>query len=218
MSASALTGEVRTVAGRIGSKRRMLGLINPGSYLKLHTLWLAVVVFAGSGCSVFMEANRPTPTDLHKFEVGQSRNSVRQRLGAPDVSALQADGTNCEIYHLYTRGYGAGGKAGVAILEGTADVLTLGLTEIVLTPTEALTKNEKHPVTFCYSSDKLVRVKPGVVASSNIAFHKQAVVQHRSQPPSTAPVAAPQHALEQPTSEQPAAVPPLPPTVIVPAS
>ena len=97
-------------------------------------------------------------------------------------------------------------------------VLTLGLTEIVLTPTEALTENEKYPVTFCYSSDKLVRVKPGVVASSNIAFHKQAVVQQRSLPPSRAPFPAPQHALEQPTSEQPAATPPLPPTVIVPAS
>jgi hypothetical protein len=218
MSASAMAGGVRTVAGRIGSKRRMPGLINSGSYMKLHTLWLAVVVFAGSGCSVFMEASRPTPTDLHKFEVGQSRNFVRQRFGAPDVSALQADGTNCEIYHLYTRGYGAGGKAGVAILEGAADVLTLGLTEIVLTPTEALTRNEKHPVTFCYSSDKLVRVKPGAVASSNIAFHKQAVVQQRSQSTSTAPVPTPQHALEQPTSEQPAATPSLPPTVIVPAS
>jgi hypothetical protein len=91
-----------------------------------------------------MEANRPTPTDLHKFEVGQSRDSVRQRLGPPDDSVVQTDGTNCDRYLLYTKGYGTGGKAGVALLEGAADVLTLGLTEIVLTPTEALTKSRSH--------------------------------------------------------------------------
>jgi hypothetical protein len=128
--------------------------------------------------------------------------------------ALQADGTNCESYHFYTRGYGTGGKAGIALLEGMADVFTFGLTEIVLAPTEALTKNQKPPVTFCYSSDKLVRLRPGVVANSNIAFHKQTVVQERRQSPLTAPVPA----LEQPISEQPAVTPLLPPTVIVPAS
>lgn len=159
---------------------------------------------------------QPTPTDLHKFEVGQSRSSVRQRLGAPEVSAFEADGTKCEMYRLYTRGYGAGGKAGVALLEGTADVLTLGLSEIVLTPTEALTKNEKHPVTFCYSSDRLVGVKPGVLVSSNIHFHEKAVVQQPSH--STELIPAPLHPLKQPASEPPAVTPPFPPTIIVPAS
>ena len=131
-----------------------------------------------------MEANRPIPTDLHKFEVGQSRDSVLQRLGAPDDSVIQTDGTSCDSYQLYTKGYGAGGKAGVALLEGAADVLTLGLSEIVLTPTEALTKNEKHSVAFCYSTDKLVRVKRAIVTNS-ITFYKQSVVQQHSKPAST---------------------------------
>src|ERR1700730_17358639 len=164
-----------------------------------------------------MEANRTTPTDLHKFEVGQSRDSVRQRVGAPDDSVIQTDGTSCDSYQLYTKGYGAGGKAGVALLEGAADVLTLGLSEIVLTPTESLTKNEKHSVAFCYSTDKLVRVKRAIVTNS-ITFHKQSVVQQHSKPASTSSVSALQHSLERSTSEQPAAGPPLPPTVIVPAS
>lgn len=183
----------------------------------LTRLWLALAIFWAAGCSVYMEANRPTPTDLHKFEVGQSRDSVRQRLGPPDDSVVQTDGTNCDRYHLYTKGYGTGGKAGVALLEGAADVLTLGLTEIVLTPTEALTKNEKHPVAFCYSSDKLVRVKRAVVMNS-VALHKQPIVQQQSKPGSMPPVSARPHLSERPTSEQPAAGPPLPPTLIVPAS
>src|ERR1700722_9396456 len=178
-------------------------------------VWLALAIFWAAGCSIFMEANRPTPTNLHKFEVGQSRDSVRLRLGAPDDSVIQTDGTNCDSYQLYTKGYGAGGKAGVALLEGAADVLTLGLTEVVLTPTEVLTKNKKHPVAFCYSSDKLVRVKRAVIKDS-IVFHRQPIVQ-QSKPSSTSSVSVRQHASDRPTSEQPAAEP-LPPTVIVPAS
>ena len=183
---------------------------------KVGGVWLALVILWAAGCSIFMEANRPTPTNLHKFEVGQSRDSVRQRLGAPDDSVIQTDGTNCESYQLYTKGYGAGGKAGVALLEGAADVLTLGLTEIVLTSTEVLTKNEKHPVAFCYSYDKLVRVKRAVVTDS-IVFHRQPIVEH-SKPASTSSVSARQHGWERPNSEQPAVEPPLPPTVILPAS
>ena len=183
--------------------------------MKLTCLWLTPVIFWAAGCSVFMEANRPIPTDLHKFEVGQSRDSVLQRLGAPDDSVIQTDGTSCDSYQRYTKGYGAGGKAGVALLEGAADVLTLGLSEIVLTPTEALTKNEKHSVAFCYSTDKLVRVKRAVIKDS-IVFHTQPIVQ-QSKPASTSSVSARQHASDRPTSEQPVAEP-LPPTVIVPAS
>jgi hypothetical protein len=185
--------------------------------MKFTRLWLALLSFWAAGCSVFMEGSRPIPTDLRKFGVGQSHESVRQRLGMPDYSVVQADGTNCDSYRLYTKGYGEGGKAGVALLEGTADVLTLGLMEIVLTPTEALTKNEKHPVVFCYSSDKLVRVERGVVTNS-IAFEQKPTAQQHQKPASTSSVSAPPHASELPPSEQPAFGSPLPPTIIVPAS
>jgi hypothetical protein len=206
---------------RLGTEGRRTGIETqrkPGLNVidvALTGLWLALVIFWAAGCSIFMEANRPTPTNLHKFEVGQSRDSVRHRIGAPDDSVSQTDGTNCDSYQLYTKGYGAGGRAGVALLEGAADVLTLGLTEVVLTPTEVLTKNKKHPVAFCYSSDKLVRVKRAVIKDSTV-FYKQPIVQ-QSKPASTSSVSARQHASDRPTSEQPAAEP-LPPTVIVPAS
>jgi len=36
-------------------------------------------------------------------------------------------------------------------------VFTLGLAEAVMTPAEGATKNEKHPVTFCYRDQKLTR-------------------------------------------------------------
>src|SRR6266851_3574678 len=98
-----------------------------------------------SGCSVYMEATRPTPVDLSKFEPGQSRDNVVEQLGTPKGTTREADGVSCDSYELYTKGYGAGGKVPVAFLEGAADVVTLGLAEVVTTPIEAGTKNALHP-------------------------------------------------------------------------
>lgn len=122
-------------------------------------------------CSVYMEATRPTPVDLNDFQEGMSRDAALERLGAPDTTAVESDGTSCDFYKIYTRGYGAGGKIPIAVAEGAADFFTLGLAEIILTPTEGVTKNEKHPVTFCYSGQKLVRImgegRPDVSADRN---------------------------------------------------
>ena len=111
-----------------------------------------------SGCSVYMEATRPTPVDLSQFQPGQTHDAVVEQLGAPTGKMGETDGATCEGYKLYTHGYGAGGKVPIALLEGAADVFTLGLAEAVTTPVEAATKNQLHVVTFCYRNDKLVRV------------------------------------------------------------
>jgi hypothetical protein len=108
-----------------------------------------------------MEATRPTPVDLAQFHPGQSRDNVREEVGAPQGNANEADGAACDFYNLYTHGYGAGGKVGVAFLEGAADVLTIGMAEVVNTPVEAATRNEKHPVTFCYKDGKLAHISEG---------------------------------------------------------
>jgi hypothetical protein len=111
-----------------------------------------------AGCSVYMEANRPTPVNLAEYESGQSRESVIGRLGAPAGSTQYPGGDSCDLYQLYTKGYGTGGKVAAAVVESAADVFTLGLAEVVLTPTEAATKNELHPVKFCYHDQKLTMV------------------------------------------------------------
>jgi outer membrane protein assembly factor BamE (lipoprotein component of BamABCDE complex) len=118
----------------------------------------AVVLSVLQGCSVYMEATRPTPVDLDEYQIGQSRDSVLERLGAPESTAKESDGASCDFYRLYTKGYGAGGKIPLAVAEGAADVFTLGLAEVVLTPTEGVTKNEKHPVAICYRDDRIARI------------------------------------------------------------
>jgi hypothetical protein len=125
--------------------------------LRLKSL---VLLCAISGCSVYMEATRPTPTDLAKFHPGDSRTSVEEELGAPVDTSKGEGGNSCDLYLLYLRGYGTAGKVPIAVVESAADFFTLGLAEIVLSPTEAVTRNEKRPVWFCYQNDALLSVTP----------------------------------------------------------
>jgi hypothetical protein len=120
----------------------------------------AVLLLASwmAACSVYMEATRPTPIDTGDYPTGMTRDEVFVKLGPPYVTMTESDGAICDYYKLYTRGYGAGGKIPIAVTEAAADFFTIGLAEIVLTPTEGMTKNEKHPVAFCYVNQKLARV------------------------------------------------------------
>jgi len=151
-----------------------------------------------AGCSVYMESNRPTPVKLAEYQSGQSRESVIGRLGAPASNTQYPGGDSCDIYQLYTKGYGTGGKVAAAVVESAADVFTLGLAEVVLTPTEAATKNELHPVKFCYHDQKLTMVSdnPDAPIPSDSAVSPQAATGANPEPApaasaTTAPSPAP---------------------------
>src|SRR5271167_2074695 len=96
-----------------------------------------------SACSPVLEVTRPTPTDLSQIQTGDTRDSVIGRLGPPLTTNTEAGGASCDLYQLYTKGYGVEGKVPIAVAETAADVFTLGLAEVVLTPAEGATRNEK---------------------------------------------------------------------------
>lgn len=126
-------------------------------------LFLGALIMAAVGtsaCSVYMEETRPEPTRLDQFQPGESRDEVMEKLGPPITSTDYA-AMNCELYQLYVSGYGEGGKVPIALVETAADVFTLGLAEVVSTPVEASTRNQKSPVWFCYKKDALAKVIPG---------------------------------------------------------
>jgi hypothetical protein len=131
-------------------------------------------------CSTVMEYNRPEPVDLSQFITGERRLDVIKVLGPPLASVNDA-GKSCDVYHLYTHGVGGAGKAGIIFAEGVADVFTLGLAEVVTTPTESATKSQLHPVTMCYGQDSLL---------VSVEESDQAVVEGQ-QPSTTMNVAAP---------------------------
>jgi hypothetical protein len=138
--------------------------MNKHSYGTLSQLkYLFFVLCIAGGCSVYMEATRPTPVDLAEFTPGESRLSVLEDVGAPVTTTKDHDGNTCDLHLLYITGYGDPVKVPLAILEGAADFFTIGLAEIILSPTESVTRNEKKPVWFCYKNDSLLNV---TVASS----------------------------------------------------
>ncbi len=108
-----------------------------------------IVCFGIAGCGPVMEANRPDPIDLSKFTPGEKRMQVLAELGSPMSST--PDGTrSCDIYKLVTHGPDPVGKGFIAAGEVAGDIFTLGLSEVLWTPAEAMTKNGKHAVLFCY--------------------------------------------------------------------
>ena len=123
--------------------------------MRIPVLGTLLIATALSACSTVMEANRPKPTDLNRFVVGEDRVNVISELGAP--TATVPNGTSsCDIYKLVTHGPGGVGKGAIVAGEAVADVFTLGLAEVVLTPTEAASKSGLHTVLFCYGSDQKV--------------------------------------------------------------
>jgi hypothetical protein len=121
-----------------------------------------------SGCSVYMEETRPEPTRLDQFQPGENRDDVLEKLGPP-VTTSDRDGASCDLYQLYVGGYGQAGKAPIALVETAADVFTLGLAEIVSTPTEEMTKNQKSPIWFCYKNGTLSSIVKGHLEQETIA-------------------------------------------------
>jgi hypothetical protein len=102
-----------------------------------------------------MEFQRPDPIDLAQFQPGERRIDVVKVLGPP-LTSMNDGPKSCDIYHLYTHGPNSAGKAGIALVEGAADVLTLGVAEVVSTPVEAGTKNSLYPVTMCYDTNAVL--------------------------------------------------------------
>lgn len=118
---------------------------------------LVALVALLPGCAPVMEAMRPDPVDLSQFVPGESHTQVIAAVGAP-VTTVADKGHSCDVYKLYTRGLNGIGKGAIAAGEAAADVLTLGLSEVLFTPAEAATTNAKHTVLFCYDNDKLLSV------------------------------------------------------------
>ena len=89
-----------------------------------------------SGCGVYMAAHQPDAKNVSLFKTGTPRALLLAEFGLPTLAETR-DGRKYEIYK-FVQGYSGGAKAGRAVFHGAADVVTLGLWEIVATPTESV--------------------------------------------------------------------------------
>lgn len=119
-------------------------------------VWRSSVVpftlfFFLAGCSVFMAAKQPDKKDVELFKVGTPRAMLLAEFGLPVHSEVK-DGKKTDIFK-FVQGYSTGAKAGRAVFHGVADFFTLGLWEIVGTPTEGVFSGDEMVFQVTYDAD-----------------------------------------------------------------
>jgi hypothetical protein len=137
------------------------------SKMKTGQLIMAVLLIFSltTGCSVFMAANQPEKRDIHVLDRGTPRNQVIAELGAPAHSKVE-EGKTCDIF-LFVQGYGTGAKVGRAVFHGVADVITLGLWEVVGTPIEVVADGTEVKVEVFYDATECVE-KVNVIRGEDV--------------------------------------------------
>lgn len=128
-----------------------------GMFLVATASVLAVIMTTGNGCSVYMASKQPGRKDLNVLAAGTPRSLVLAELGQPRASEMK-DGKRVDVFS-FVQGYSKGAKAGRAFFHGAADVVTLGMWEVVGTPTEAVFDGKKLAYEVTYdANDKVEKV------------------------------------------------------------
>lgn len=117
-------------------------------------LLLVLLVVQVSGCSVFMAAKQPVKKDISLFSIGVSRTVLIAEYGAPIISEYK-DNKKFEIFK-FVQGYSTGTKVSRAFFHGAADVVTLGLWELVGIPTEITFSGDEMAYLVRYDENDLV--------------------------------------------------------------
>ncbi|MBQ5766900.1 MAG: hypothetical protein IIV95_05700 [Burkholderiaceae bacterium] len=108
-----------------------------------------------TGCSVFMAAKQPDKKNVNLFKLGTPRVQLLAEFGHPLAQDTDAKGRTCEVF-AFVQGYAVASKVGRAALHGVADVFTLGLWEVVGTPTEAAFSGDRVAYQVCYDKSNKV--------------------------------------------------------------
>ena len=125
----------------------------------VSTLALACIALSATGCSVVMAAHQPSKKDTGLLTPGMPRNAVLAEIGPP-IATETKEGKRVEVYS-FVQGYSKGARVSRTIGHGTADVFTLGLWEVVGTPTEAVFNGKRVAYEVTYdSSDRIESVVP----------------------------------------------------------
>ena len=120
----------------------------------LFITMVLLVMAVGNGCSVYMATRQPDKKDLDVLAVGTPRAHLLAELGQPTVTEMRDD-KRVDVFS-FVQGYSKGAKTGRAVFHGVADALTLGLWEVVGTPTEASFTGEKVAYEVTYGESDMV--------------------------------------------------------------
>ena len=116
----------------------------------------ACIAASSTGCAVVMAAKQPDYKNVELFKVGTPRGALLGEFGHPTATDTRPNGAKCDVFS-FTQGYSGGAKAGRAFAHGVADVLTLGLWEVIGTPAEAIFSGSTVGYEVCYDKEDRVQ-------------------------------------------------------------
>lgn len=117
---------------------------------------VGTILLTTSGCSVYKASNQPGKKNLSVLGTGTPRSYVIAELGAP-VWSGEKDGGKADVF-TFTQGYSTGAKVGRAAFHAAADVVTIGLWEVVATPIETIADGTDMKVEITYDAEERVKV------------------------------------------------------------
>lgn len=119
------------------------------------TVFVLAAVLPLSGCAVHMAANAQNRKDIKVLSIGNHRDILLAELGAPVVEQRDADGNRYDIFK-FTKGFTGGEKFFHAAGHGVMDVATLGLWEVIGTPSESMSQQNEIQVKVTYDKNDIV--------------------------------------------------------------
>jgi hypothetical protein len=120
----------------------------------LQLFLVACLLSTLAGCSVFMAAKLPDKKNLEVFTPGVPRQVVLAEMGLP-TGYENRNGVRSEVYK-FKQGYSQEAKISRAVLHGAADIVTIGLWEVVGTPTEYIFSGTDMLVQVTYNGNDRV--------------------------------------------------------------
>jgi hypothetical protein len=110
-----------------------------------------------SGCGAVMASKRSTYRgDAAILAVGQTRAAVENELGAPDMLTKMEGEKTKAIYRMDPNAHSRGARNAAVAGHAIADVLTLGLWEVVGTPTELAAQDEMSNFIVIYNASDII--------------------------------------------------------------
>ena len=102
-----------------------------------------------TSCSVYMAATKPGKKDLNVLNIGTPRDVVLGEFGPPNASRKDDEGLVVESWS-FRQGDTTGWKIGKTAFHAAADIVTLGLWEVVAVPAEIVMEQDlrTYIVTF----------------------------------------------------------------------
>ncbi|MCU4378907.1 hypothetical protein [Acinetobacter haemolyticus] len=136
---------------------------------KIVIVFGLAILLSLQGCAAVMASNQPHKKNLTVLEIGKHRNHVISELGAPVVSET-LNGERKEIYS-FQQGYSKAARISRTLWHTTADIATIGLWEIIGSPTEIYFNGQKlsYEVVF----DAQDKVKSSQLIHTNTEDHAE---------------------------------------------